>query len=342
MNIAIKLYPQTIWGEKYAGDFDVLLTEIAAAGIDTIIAPVVQGSRLIFPEKNSNADAQWNMLHLQSKCKEYNLAFIPEFPLFHDPDTFKNVEQYRPMNINGEYFTPTDWYHPICPSNTQYLQYRLGLLFQTIERFDPPIISLDFLQFPYLPGNAAFQAEQNILPEFCFCDFCKAKFQEFSGQMEPEKYPDYWFQFRQETITYIPVLIAEEIERQGRQVKLMAQIPAVTAPGSAENLQQVTGVNIEQWNNLVDIISPHIYTHQLSGENEWGHIFLSETQEITTAHIIPELDVPFYAVEPEENLQVGELIENLQESGFAALSLFHWELLCENDILLDFLAEQNN
>ncbi len=339
MNLATKLYPQTIFGEKYQGNFERLLAEIAAAGINTVITPVFQGSRLFFPDEKNGIDPQWNLLLLQGKCRETGIAFIPEFPLFHDPDTFDNIEQYRPVNAAGDHVQAGEWYRPICPSNTSYLQYRLASLFQAIACFDPAIISLDFIHYPYLAGHTAFQPATKSLPEFCYCDFCRTKFQEFSGQMEVEKFPDYWFQFRQATITYVLVLIAEEIERLGRQTKLMVQLPAIDAPGSVNNLQQVTGIDIEQWHNIVDILSPHLYTHQLSGKNEWAQIFLNETQAVSQAQIIPELDVPFYAVEAEENMQVGELIEDIRLSGFAAMSLYHWELLSENDILLDFLAE---
>ncbi|MCB9504211.1 MAG: hypothetical protein H6696_19985 [Deferribacteres bacterium] len=339
MNIATKLYPQTIWGENYQGNFDDIINDILEAGINTIIAPVLQGSRYLFPIENQSSPGKWNMVDFQAKCQARGIAFVPEFPLFHDPDTFKNIPQYRPVNKNGDYLTPQNWYHPICPSNTEYMKYRLNFLFEAIEVFDPAIISLDFLQFPYLPGHPLYSTGTSGLPEFCYCDFCKAKFQEFSGQNEPEKYPAFWLEFRQETITYVPVLIAEEIERRGRQTKILAQLPSVPSPGSNTNLQFNTGINFEQWNNIVDVVSPHLYTHQINAENEWALTFFEEIRQTTAMHIIPELDVPFYSVEPEENLQIGELIEYLRDMDIAAISLYHWELLMDNDILRDYLVE---
>lgn len=329
MLFTVKLFPQTIWGKRYQGDFNALIADLQKCGIANITVPVFQGSRLFYPEENSEKrNGAWDLLPLREASLEAGIGFIPQFPVYHDPDTYENIPQFRPVTREKQPIGAT-WYKPICPSNETYRNFRVQLMNRAIKYFQPRIISLDFLQYPYLFGDTAFGTPDS-LPTYCFCDFCRQLFQNYAGSANPFDDIDLWFRWRAENITLVPVMLAEEIERTGQQISILAQLPPVHCPPAVEMLRRFAGQDLQQWRNIVNIVSPHLYIHQTGLESDWALEYLQEIRQSTGLEIMPELDLPIGA-DASGKARLAECIESIASQNFQAISLFHWELLSEND-----------
>ena len=339
MLFALKIYPQTIWGEAFQGNFEKLLDVISKLGISNIITPVFQGSRLFFPEINSDTpfDEKWNLLLFKKLCQERNIGFIPEFPVFHDPDTYERVQQYRPVSIRGEYEFPSSWYKPICPSNEQYRQYRLNLIFQALETFNPYLLNLDFLHYPYQPDIKAFEENGASLPMYCYCDFCRYQFLDYSGHANPLEDIDGWYGFRSENITLIPILIKEELEKKGAKSNIMIQLPPVTSPLMVEKLRRLAGQDLNQWRGLVDILSPQIHLFQFGDNLEWSFNYVEEILNFSDLRIMPEIDLPGASFDQEQLKVLKAAFSHFSKLGISAMSLFHAEMLFKSEKLQDLI-----
>ena len=339
MRFIVKLYPQTILSENYSGNFDFLFEQIKMAGISGVIVPVFQGSRLLFetPGQNDSA-AGHNFLLLQEKAQEHGVGFIPEFPVFHDPDTYQALEQYRPVNLERRVGFDSDWYAPICPSNEHYRNYRLGLIKDALRLFEPAIFSLDFLHYPYL-ATASQHVSPSSVPDFCHCDFCQYQFAAFSGRENPMQDMESWYRFRAENLTIVPVLLSEDLERRGEKSSIMVQVPPVAFDSSVEALRRLTGQDLQQWRNIVDVVSPHMYLNQTGFGPDWALNNLAEIINATEMQVTPEIDLPQDATEFTELLVLHDFLDELQDGGVKAVSIFHWGAIEENPDIMEVLAE---
>ena len=332
MKFAIKVYPETIWGPDYQGNFDLLLDQIVALGIDTIITPAFQGSRLFFPENPDEPKVGWNILPLQEKCQERQLGFIPEFPVFNDPDASDRLPQFRPVSLYGKTDIPASWYRPMCPSNEKYRQYRIDLIYKALHTFKPRLISLNFLQYPYLPGIFDFEDAETSLPLFCYCDFCKQQYQAYSGHTNPLENIMDWFLFRSENITLVQILLAEEIERSGLNTSTIVQIPSVASDMPVEYLRRVCGQDLTQWRGLAQIISPHVHVHQFNFAPSDVTNYLAALKLFEEMKMMPEIDLPLIA-DQESQEAVGQWLGEFQKQNYPVISIFHWGLLAKNEVL---------
>ncbi len=337
MTFSTKLYPNTIWGDHYQGDFHRLISDIRAAGISSVITPVFQGSRVFFHTEQDETPSPWDLRVFRDACQEQGLAFIPEFPLFHDPDTFDNIAQYRPVDTRGSAAIPQDWYKPICPSNEPYRTYRLDLIFKAIHELEPAVISLDFLHYPYFPGSDQYQQNPVNLPDFCYCDFCLYQYRDFSGVPNPQDDVEQWFLWRSENITLIPILITEHAEKQGMNLKIMAQMPSAPSQEYLEYLRRITGQDPRQWRDILHILSPNLHLNRFNVGPSWG---LDIMENIRKHHgqdfaIMPEVDLPFVFDASEQDSRTGVLLESLKNTGTPAVTLFSWDLLRGDQGMID-------
>ena len=339
MIFALKLYPQTIWGNRYNGNFRMLLDHIASLNIQSIIVPVFQGSRLFFPESGKSTMDRWNLVDFQRLAREYKIVLIPEFPVFHDPDTYQTIPQYRPVSLKGDTNFPSSWYRPVCPSNPHYRQYRLDLIYQAIDRFEPRIISLDFLHYPYLPGPEGFDEDGTSLPQYCYCDFCRYQYLDFSGKSNPLDDIESWFLFRCENITLIPVSIAEHLEKRTASTSVLIQLPVVSTPFFLERLRRLSGQDLSQWRGLVDVVSPHFHVFHLNLNTEFLQDVLEEIREMHDMKILPEIDFPPDSFTKEHEDIVRETLRIFADKNIEVVSLFHANLVLQNEPIRKMLAE---
>jgi len=329
MVFSCKIYPSTIYGEKYRGNYEMLIDEVKTAGITNIIVPVFQGSRIFFPDEEQEETAT-NLATLKESATAAGIGFTPEYPLFNDQDTYDQVNQFRPVSEAGESDTGSLWYKPLCPSNEVYRNFRLNLLLKSLKIFEPSIISLDFLQYPYLyEFNSTFESSSG-LPQFCYCDFCQSGFTNYSGLQTPTEDIEMWFNWRCENITYIPVLIQEEIEKTGHKTNIIAQMPPTVTPFPMEALRRFAGQDTSQWRNLVDVLSPHLYLNQTENSIDWAFEVLDDIESKSEIQVMPEFDFSLQYDET-ETASLDTLLGRLADQNIPAISLFHWELLSGSD-----------
>ncbi len=341
MLFTLKLYPQTIWGETFRGDYEKLLDEILSCGIKNIICPVFQGSRLFYPEQKSQDQMKnpWNLLELQELCHARGVGFIPQFPVFHDPDTYENVPQYRPVNLKGETGYPSDWYKPICPSNEPYRQYRLNLIYEAMQLFHPPLASLAFLHYPYQPDVQSQDQNGTTLPMYCYCDFCRYQYLDFSGHANPLEDVESWYRFRAENLTLIPISILEELEKSGENVKILVENPLVSPPYVVEKLRRVTGQDFQQWRGLVDILSPHLPIFQLGSNIQWIDEYIEEFLNLADMKLMPEIDLPASTIPRPQLAPLRTVFDKLVDRQIETIALFHAGLLLQNEPVKELIQE---
>ncbi|MDQ7062694.1 MAG: hypothetical protein Q9P90_00440 [candidate division KSB1 bacterium] len=338
MLFTLKLYPNTIWGKHFIGNFNLILNHLQQLRIRSIIVPVFQGSRLFFPVEGGSENGEWDLTKFQHQCHDHNIAFIPEFPVFHDPDTFDTIPQYRPVNLRGKAEFPSSWYKPICPSNEPYRNYRIQLIRDAIKTFDPLLVSLEFLHYPYLPEIQAFDKDGTALPNYCYCDFCRYQFLDYSGKPNPLDAIDDWFQFRAENVTLIPILIAEEFEKTGKNGNMLVQIPPITPPQVLEKLRRSTGQYLKQWSGLVEVISPQFHLFQFDISLQWIESMMSEFKQLQKVRVIPEIDLPAKAT-PEDLKRLEEALNYFVEQQCDVVSLFHAEPLFNQKLVQKILEK---
>ena len=338
MLFMLKLYPNTIWGQHFAGNFGLILDHLQQHRIHSVIVPVFQGSRVFFPMAGDADNTEWDLTKFKNQCHDHDIAFIPEFPVFHDPDTYDTVPQYRPVNLKGKAEFPSSWYKPICPSNEPYRNYRLQLIRDAIKVFDPILVSLEFLHYPYLPEIQAFDEDGTALPNYCYCDFCRYQFLDYSGKPNPLDAIDDWFLFRAENVTLIPVLIAEEFEKTGKNGNMLVQIPPISPPHVLEKLRRSTGQYLEQWRGLVEVISPQFHLFQFGISLDWIRSMMVEFKQLEKMRVIPEIDLPAKAT-PEDLKRLEDTLNYFEEQQCEVVSLFHAEPLFEQKPVQEILEK---
>ncbi len=340
MLFAAKLYPKTIWGDAFDGDFNKLAKTLSELPIHSVIVPVLQGSRVFFPTESEEPqqNARWDLKGLQDACHAQNIAFIPEFPIFHDPDTYERVPQYRPVNLKGSRDFPSPWYRPICPSNEPYRNYRIQLVAEALKYFEPALISLDFLHYPYQPDVPAMAEDGTALPMYCYCDFCRYQFLDHAGRPNPLEAVEDWFAFRCENITLVPVLISEFLEKSGRQANLLVQLPAVLPPYVQEKLRRAAAQDLKQWRGLVQIVSPQLHSFQLGLSPEEMQVVLQELKTVEEIRIMPEIDLPLETDAGQKEMLIRTL-KGFSDQHFEAATLFHAEMLLQRPELRSVLEK---
>ena len=325
MNFAVKVYPRTIWGERYHGNFDQLTDEIATAGIQNLIVPAFQGARIFFAQQFDPEPNPWSLLPLREQCAQKQLGFALEFPILNDRDTFDRIPQFRPQSPDGKTYPEEFWYRPICPSHFDYNQHRVHLIEGAIANLKPALALVNFLWCPFLPAAEAWAEMGSQVPTFCMCLACRQEFFERAGLANPLQDIEAWFAFRCEQM----INFLADIEEASRQSKaapsLLLELPPVATPHFAERLRRLTGVHLTAIQKLVTAVSPQLFLNEHSQPPTWP---LAVLDELAAYHfsLFPQLDFPDLTAFTEDHLhEFVFLLQSFETRKIGAVALFHWE-----------------
>ncbi len=344
MNFAVKVYPRTIWGERYRGNFDQLTDEIVAAGIQNLIVPAFQGARIFFAQQFDQEPNPWSLLPLREQCAQKQLGFALEFPIFNDRDTFDRLPELRPQSPDGATYPEDFWYRPICPSRRDYVQHRLHLIEGAIVNLNPALALINFMWWPFLPSTERWDEMGSQVSPHCFCAACRQAFFERTGLVNPLQDIEAWFDFRAERMNEVLADIEELSNHSKARPSLLLELPPVAAPHFGERLLRLTGLHLAAARKLVGALSPQLFYNEYGQSPAWPLAVLDELAAYDFS-LFPQIDFPDLhpkgaAAFSEDHLR--ELLFLLQAfSGcqIGAAALFHWENLVHLPQLLNIIAQ---
>lgn len=341
INFAVKVYPQVIWGETYQGNFAALVDHIAGAGINNIVVPAFQGSRIFFSQPMETSPNPWSLSPLKKECKERGLGFAIELPLFHDRDAFDKIADLRPRSPAGEQYPGSGWYWPVCPSNESYAQWRLHLIQEALTDLEPALVMLNFLWYPYWPAGWDWEPLGTKVSSFCFCPACRARFTETTGMLNAAEDVEAWFAFRATTLANF----LAEINEFGQGLKvppsLILEVPPAPTPHVVERLRRLAGIDLIAWRNLVRVISPQLFHNECGRLLAWAAEVIQELQALDYS-LFPQVDLPSassYKQEMRTNLHA--FLRSLDSSAGGAVMLCSWDTLHTLPDVRDLIADFN-
>ncbi|MDZ7289506.1 MAG: hypothetical protein ONB44_19050 [candidate division KSB1 bacterium] len=344
MNFAVKIYPRTLWGERYRGNFDQLTDEIAAAGIQNLIVPAFQGSRIFFIQQFDQEPNPWSLVPLQEQCAKKHLGFAVEFPICNDRDTFERLPEYRPQSPDGTTFPQDSWYRPICPSHLEYKQHRLHLIEGAIANLKPALALINFLWFPFLPSVEGWEEMGSQVPSFCLCPQCRQGFSDRTGLVNPLQDIEAWFAFRAEQISNFLADIEELSTQAKTPPSLLLELPPVATPHFAERLRRLTGLHLEAIRKLVNVLSPQLFYNEHGQSPAWVLAVLDELARYDFS-LFPQIDFPdlhsmSVATSSEDHLhELVFIFQALEARRIGAAALFHWENLVNFPRVLNIIEQ---
>jgi len=342
MNFTVKVYPQVIWGEKYQGNFEKLADDIKRAGIGNIVVTAFQGSRIFFSQPTNESDNPWSLLPLKKLCRERSVGFALEMPIFHDRDSFSQLDNLRPQSPNGETYPDTSWYRPICPSHENFAQFRLQFIEKALQYFEPSLVTLNFLWYPFWPEGSDWTTLGSQATSFCFCDACRTRFSASTGLINAAQDVEAWFAFRTNVLSDFLADVEELTQHVQPPPSLILEMPPVPTPYTAERLRRLTGIHLLAWQNLVQVLSPQLFYHQCGQSLEWAAEVLDELQGFGYS-LFPQIDLPHVsAYKQEMRTELHAFLDSLETAGIGALMLYSWETLRDLPDIIQLMPAFNS
>jgi hypothetical protein len=339
VNFAVKVYPRTIWGERYRGSFDQLTDEIAAAGIRNLIVPAFQGARIFFDQQFDQEPNPWSLSPLRQQCAQKQLGFALEFPIFNDRDTFDRLPGLRPQSPEGKAYPEDVWYRPICPSHLEYNQHRLHLIEGAMANLIPALALINFMWCPFLPAYGNWEEMGSQVPSFCFCPNCRQAFFERSGLVNPLQDLEAWFAFRAEQMSNVLANIEELSNQSKARPSLLLELPPVATPHCGERLRRLTGVHLVAVRKLVSALSPQLFYNEYGQSPAWPVAVLDELAAYDFS-LFPQIDFPDLTAFSEDHLhEFAFLLQAFSARQIGAVALFHWENLVHLPQVLSIIAQ---
>lgn len=342
INFSVKIYPQVIWGEKYRGNFESLVDDLVKAGISNIVVPAFQGSRIFFSQPMDSSGNSWSLLPLKKLCQERELGFAIELPLFHDRDSFEKIDELRPRSPTGESYPESGWYRPVCPSNENYAQHRLHLIHGAMNYFEPALVILNFLWYPYWPLGLDWELLGSQVPSFCFCNACKTRFSETTGLLNAAQDVEAWFAFRANMLADFLAEIEEGTQSLKTPPSLIVEVPPAPAPHFAERLRRLTGIHLLAWRNLVQVISPQFFYNECGRPLAWAFEVIKELQSFEYS-LFPQIDLPpAPSYKQEMRAELHAFLQSMESSGIGAVMLYSWDTLHSLPEVVRLIANFNS
>ena len=215
-----------------------------------------------------------------------------------------------------------DDYRWLCPSREETFQYILDVVLTQLNKDYVDGIHLDYIRYcdivlPIDLWDRYHVVQTYEMPEydFCYCDVCKAKFKEWSGQdLDAIEYPEVslsWRQYRYNALTTLVNRLAKEVKSTGKPLTA-AVFP--TPEVARRNVRQ-DWIN---WN--LDGVFPMIYHGYYRESVKWIGDAVAEGVRGIDGRF------PLYAGillrQMENNDELEEGMRNALSNGASGISLF--------------------
>lgn len=265
-------------------------------------------------------------------------------PIFQDRERLKGDPSLYAITQNGEKAID-DWVHFVCPSKKEYINYKIEVIKDSIKKYNPEGISLDFIRF-FIFWEKVYQGvDINNLPQTCFdkdCidgfkDYCNASIpghfksvQKFSSWIL-RNYPHEWTNWKCKVITETVKDISLQIKKANPEIKINIHTIPWRHKDFGGAIKNVAGQDFEQLDQYVDYISPMCYSHMLKRGAGWIHSVVKDVNKYSNKAIIPCIQVgKMYMQEELSPAHFSQSLDEAIRSPSSGIVLWSWKALASS------------
>jgi hypothetical protein len=183
-SFAMKVYDLQ-WFTTFGLDYDQAAEALVEDCIDTVLT-----QNRIDPLPHSGVDQTAYLSAYRERLASYDdaawlaalrthgLRVLQTTSTLFDPAALARFPDARPVNARGEPDAGLDWYIGICPTHSEYLDWKIALLKKVARELRPDGLFLQFLRYPGFWENWTWNPDYAFsdADRFCFCHRCRALF----------------------------------------------------------------------------------------------------------------------------------------------------------------------
>jgi hypothetical protein len=274
--------------------------------------------------------------------KTSGISVFLVFPVFYDPDFLKDHDDYFSINNSGEK-ADIDWVKFVCPSRKDFLERKIKEIGQTIRKYNPTGITLDFIRFFVFWEITDPDADFDSISHGCFDACCIDSFRQqvylpshlkgpsdFAGWILNNRREE-WGKWKNNTITQTTKRLIKEAKTINSEIKTGIHVLPWLPQDYEGGIRIIAGQDIQQLSSIVDFLSPMCYAPMCKREPEWINTVVASLSAESVNPVIPSIQIrQAYDEEPvtdeifEKNLKASL---KLPSSG---VLLWSWEGLMES------------
>ena len=210
------------------------------------------------------------------KLHSKGIKLYAEFATLNGKDYVEQHPDAWPVDEKGQKVEQASWFMGVCPTNTQFREYRMDQLRRLLQSYD-----LDGIWMDYVHWHAQFEEPEPILPETCFCPSCLSAFEKSTSIQVPgisipekahwileHKDPE-WRDWRCRVIQSW----AMEMRNIIKQEKPEALLGLYHCPWEDVAFEgarrRILGLDYEMLREVVDVFSPMVYHGRMGKDPGW-------------------------------------------------------------------------
>lgn len=286
--------------------------------------------------------------------REAGIRYFETSACFFGPDRLERWPSLLPVDADGRPMEKFGWYIGLCPSNDEYAAARLALLERVVDEMEPDGLFLAWIRFPGFWELWMPETTRGEIPEYCFCDRCRGRFQEerdvsLRGRDVRQQAREILSEYRDDWTAWKCAVIADfvrAVRERANQVRPGTQIMINAVPfgrGDYDDVaREVCGQGVEELSPHSDIFEFMFYHQILRREPEvWIASLMTEMRDRTDrtllADVQPKADYldPIYASGRRRPVVTSEefvaALRATLTSAADGLMVYHWK---------DFLEEE--
>ena len=344
--LGVKLYLNQDNLQARYPDYDRLVDELKAAGLNTLFTTLYEGKKAfyvsgILPDRDPAID----LVKLRDSAKKQQVTFGAICQIFYDADTLAGRPDLVPVDQHGD-TTFVNWQKLVCPSERAYRQYKLSIVKEIARTLHPDVVSLDFMRFPTTWELIPADARPENIRNYCFCDRCLTGFQRAFSVAIPKEldttarkaewilknHSAEWVKWKTDLITSF----VEEAAREVRQIDPAIKISIHVLPWSESTFGNAlvwnAGQDVAALAAHVDYLSPMTYHRLIGHPDDYIRSLTAELARKTNKRILPSIQAAQILTEGE--VSAGEFKQSLEfalQAPSSGTLIFQWDYLRPDD-----------
>jgi hypothetical protein len=172
--------------QRYGGEMGALADALKEAKVTLVVSPVLEHGTAYYP--SDMLPQRWDygtqLLAFRHELRRRNIRFAAHIPLFRDAYTYRLQPHLRAVNNYGSR-TESEALYAICPSDTEYQNYKIRTIAEIMLILQPDVVYVDDLHFPLNPEEILTDHSGNHGRSYCFCPACLDAFGKETGMVIP-------------------------------------------------------------------------------------------------------------------------------------------------------------
>ncbi len=287
------------------------------------------------------------------QARDHAISTFLIYPVFFNAEALDQNPGLAAITQHGE-AAVEEWVEFVCPSRENYRQAMVEKARLVIRETQPDGISIDFIRHFVYWEKVYPDKDPSSLPVTCFDSLCLEHFQHETGLKIPSSLsgiPDKahwilktsaeeWTRWRCELITSM----VEEIVAAVREEKPDILVNVHLVPWTEEDFdggrQRVAGQDLVALSKQSDLLSPMTYAHMVRQDPQWIHDITEEMHQLTSANVIPSVQVGLAYLENEFDLEeFRKTITEALKPPSGGVILWSWERLIAEPEKVDLFRE---